>query len=180
MKRYALNSKDQEIVMAVPTADFGYRSNPCLEDRLTGLSYDGLLLFGRVLMALIFVQSGFGKLLDIDGFTASLAGKGVPLAGIFGVIGPGVEFFGGLAVLLGLQTRYAAVLIAVFTIVATAISHRYWEFSDAARRVQEANFMKNVCIIGGFLLLAAVGGGRFSIDTLWRQKASALWSRTSG
>jgi uncharacterized membrane protein YphA (DoxX/SURF4 family) len=93
---------------------------------------------------------------------------GVPLSGIFGVIGPGVEFFGGLAVLLGLQTRYAAVLIAVFTIVATAISHRYWEFSDAARRAQEVNFMKNVCIIGGFLLLAAVGGGRFSIDTLWR------------
>ena len=77
--------------MAVPSADFGYRSNPGLEDRLTGSSYDGLLLFGRVLMALIFVQSGFGKLLDIDGFTASLAGKGVPLAGIFGVIGPGVE-----------------------------------------------------------------------------------------
>ena len=41
--------------MAVPSADFGYRSNPGLEDRLTGLSYDGLLLFGRVLMALIFV-----------------------------------------------------------------------------------------------------------------------------
>jgi hypothetical protein len=52
MKRYTLNSKDQEIVMAVPSADFGCRSNPGLEDRLTGLSYDGLLLFGRVLMAL--------------------------------------------------------------------------------------------------------------------------------
>jgi putative oxidoreductase len=95
---------------------------------------------------------------------------------IFGVIGPCVEFFGGLAVLLGLQIRCAAVLIAVFTVVATAISHRYWD--DAARRGQEVNFMKNVCIIGGFLLLAAVGGGRFGIDTLWRQKASDLWSRT--
>ncbi|MFZ2142549.1 MAG: hypothetical protein WAV78_37365 [Xanthobacteraceae bacterium] len=47
--------------MAVPSTDFGYRSNPRLEDRLTGSSYDGLLLFGRILMALIFVQSGFGK-----------------------------------------------------------------------------------------------------------------------
>ena len=165
--------------MAVPSADSGYRSNPGLEDRLTGSSYDGLLLFGRILMALIFVQSGFGKLLDIGGFTASLASKGVPLAGIFGVIGPCVEFFGGLAVLFGLQTRYAAVLIAVFT-VATAISHRYWEFSDTGRRAEEVNFMKNISIIGGFLVLAAVGGGQFSIDTLWRQKASALWSRTSG
>ncbi|MFZ2142550.1 MAG: DoxX family protein [Xanthobacteraceae bacterium] len=117
---------------------------------------------------------------DIGGFTASLASKGVPLAGIFGVIGPCVEFFGGLAVLFGLQTRYAAVLIAVFTVVATAVSHRYWEFSDAGRRAQEVNFMKNISIIGGFLVLAAVGGGQFSIDTLWRQKALALWSRTSG
>ena len=166
--------------MAVPSTDFGYRSNPRLEDRLTGSSYDGLLLFGRILMALIFVQSGFGKFLDIGGFTASLASKGVPLAGIFGVIGPCVEFFGGLAVLFGLQTRYAAVLIAVFTVVATAISHRYWEFSDAGRRAQEVNFMKNISIIGGFLVLAAVGGGQFSIDTIWRQKALALWSRTSG
>ena len=56
--------------MAVPSTDFGYRSNPRLEDRLTGSSYDGLLLFGRILMALIFVQSGFGKFLDIGGFTA--------------------------------------------------------------------------------------------------------------
>ena len=163
--------------MAVPSTDFGYRSNPRLEDRLTGSSYDGLLLFGRILMALIFVQSGFGKFLDIGGFTASLASKGVALAGIFGVIGSCVEFFGGLAVLFGLQTRYAAVLIAVFIVVATAISHRYWEFSDAGRRAQEVNFMN---IIGGFLVLAAVGGGQVSIDTLWRQKALALWSRTSG
>src|ERR1700730_15207371 len=155
--------------MAVPSADFGYRSNPGLEDRLTGLSYDGVLLFGRVLMALIFVQSGLGKLLDIGGFTASLASKGVPLASVFGVAGPCVEFFGGLAVLLGLDTRYAATLIAVFTLVATAISHRYWEFSGAARKAQEVNFAKNICIVGGFLLLMATGGGRFSLDGLLRR-----------
>src|SRR5262249_21624651 len=71
-------------------------------------SRDALLLFGRVLLALIFVQSGFGKLLDIGGFSASLAGKGVPAASFFATIGAGVECFGGLAVLLGWQTRYAA------------------------------------------------------------------------
>jgi putative oxidoreductase len=126
------------------------------------------LLLGRVLMAFIFVQSGFGKLLHMGGFSASLASKGVPLADVFGVVGPCVEFFGGLAVLLGVQTRYAAGLIAVFTVVATAISHRYWEFSDAARRAQEVNFSKNICIFGGFLLLMATGGGRFSLDGLLR------------
>ena len=135
-----------------------------------GLSHDALLLFGRVIMALIFVQSGFGKLLDIGAFSASLAGKGVPFAGAFGVIGPCVEFFGGLAVLAGWQTRYAAGLIAVFTVVATLISHRYWEYADAARRAQEVNFQKNVCIIGGYLVLIASGGGRLSLDGLLRKR----------
>jgi putative oxidoreductase len=121
-------------------------------------------------MALIFVQSGFGKLLDIGAFSASLAGKGVPFASAFGVIGPCVEFFGGLAVLAGWQTRYAAALIAVFTVVATLISHRYWEYADAARRAQEVNFQKNVCIIGGYLVLIASGGGRFSLDGLFRRR----------
>jgi putative oxidoreductase len=54
----------------------------------------------------------------------------------------------------------------IFTIVATCISHRYWEFSGAARRAQEVNFSKNVCIVGGYLLLLATGGGRFSLDGL--------------
>jgi len=88
----------------------------------------------------------------------------VPFADSLSVVGASVEFFGGLAVLLGLQTRYAAALIAIFTVVATLISHRYWEFSGAERRAQEVNFSKNVCIVGGYLLLMATGGGRFSLD----------------
>jgi putative oxidoreductase len=134
---------------------------------------DALLLFGRVLLALIFVQSGFGKLLDIGGFSASLAGKGVPAASLLATIGACVECFGGLAVLVGWQTRYAAVLIAVFTVVATLISHRYWEYADAARRAQLVNFQKNVCIIGGYLLLVATGAGRFSLDGIIRKMRSA-------
>jgi putative oxidoreductase len=139
-------------------------------DRRGQTSHDALLLFGRVIMALIFVQSGFGKLLDIGAFSASLAGKGVPFASVLGVIGPCFEFFGGLAVLAGWQTRYAAALIAVFTVVATLISHRYWEYADAVRRAQEVNFQKNVCIIGGYLVLVASGGGRFSLDGLLRKR----------
>jgi putative oxidoreductase len=155
-------------MMTAPSTGFEHHTHSVSADRFDQASYDGLLFLGRVLMAFIFVESGFGKLLDMGGFTASLASKGVPLAEVFGVVGPCVEFFGGLAVLLGLQTRYAAGLIAVFTVVATAISHRYWEFSDAARRAQEVNFSKNICIIGGFLLVMATGGGRFSLDGLLR------------
>ena len=58
----------------------------------------------------------------------------------------------------------------VFVIVATAISHRYWEFTEAAaRRTQQGHFMKNVAIIGGFLLMMLTGAGRFSVDG-WRKR----------
>ena len=143
---------------------FQHHAGSAAGGRLMQSSYDGLFLVGRVIMASIFVQSGFGKLLDLGGFAANLASKGVPFADVMSVIGASIEFFGGLAVLLGWQTRYAAALIAVFTIVATCISHRYWEFSGAARRAQEVNFNKNVCIVGGYLLLLATGSGRFSLD----------------
>jgi putative oxidoreductase len=139
-------------------------------DRLAGQAQDALLLIGRVLMAYIFMKSGFGKLMDIGGFSASLASKGVPMASMLGVIGPCVEFFGGLAILTGFRIRYTAPLMALFTVVATGISHRYLDVADAAmRRAQETNFDKNVCMIGGFVVLMAAGAGRFSLDGLRRR-----------
>jgi putative oxidoreductase len=53
-------------------------------------------------------------------------------------------------------------------IVATLISHRFWELQDAARRAQVTQFSKNVAIIGGFVLLHAAGGGRYAVERLWR------------
>jgi putative oxidoreductase len=105
----------------------------------------------------------------MGGFTATLAQRGVPMTDVLGIVGPVVEFFGGIAILLGFFTRTAAVLMTLFVIVATLISHRYWEFADAARRMQQTNFDKNLCIMGGFVLMIAAGGGRFSIDGLWRR-----------
>src|SRR6266581_3189860 len=76
-----------------------------------------------------------------------------------------VEFFGALCVLVGLGTRYAAVLMAGFTLVAALIAHRFWEISDPAMYVNQMNhFLKNVTIVGGFLLLYAAGPGRLSVD----------------
>src|SRR2546427_9042554 len=62
--------------------------------------HDAIVLIARILMAYIFVQGGFFKLMDIGTFTASLTAKGVPLASVLGVAAPCVEFFGGLADLL--------------------------------------------------------------------------------
>lgn len=139
-------------------------------DRFALQAQDAVLLVARILMAYIFIKSGFGKLTDMGGFTNVLASRGVPAPQVFGVIGPCVEFFGGLTILLGFKIRYTAPLMAVFTIVATAISHRYWEFTGPARVAQSVNFEKNVCIIGGFLVLFIAGAGRYSIDGMLRRR----------
>jgi putative oxidoreductase len=128
-----------------------------------------LLLAGRILLGSIFVVSGYGKLFGLAAFAASLEQRGVPAASILAVIGACLEFFGGLAVVLGIEVRYTAVLMIAFVIVATLISHRFWELQDAARRTQATQFSKNVAITGGFVLLLAAGGGRYAVERLWRR-----------
>jgi len=128
---------------------------------------DVALLIGRVLMALIFIPSGYGKLMGLTQFAGNLTNMGVPADYAYwvAVAAGGVEFFGAICVLLGLATRYVAILLAVFTLIAALLAHRYWTFTDAAQiRAQSTNFYKNLAIVGGFLILYAAGGGRWSID----------------
>src|SRR5436190_3454979 len=141
-------------------------------DRAAAAWSDVVWLFGRILIGGIFVQSGFQKLMGLDAFAASLARNGIPaaIAPVLAPIGAGVEFVGGLAVVFGLMTRYAAVLMIVFVIVATLISHRFWELQGPDRRTQTVQFAKNVAIIGGFLFAFVTGGGRLSLDR-WRRVA---------
>jgi putative oxidoreductase len=123
------------------------------------------LLLGRIALGSIFIVSGFGKLTHLGGFEASLAMKGVPLPWLAALVGAPVEFFGGLAIVLGIAGRYAALLMFAFTVVATLISHRYWQYSEAAvRQAQLSNFLKNIAIMGGFLVLFSQGVGRFALD----------------
>jgi len=127
---------------------------------------DVILLLGRVALGAIFVKSGLQKLIALSAFAASLASRGVPQSSVWAVVGATVEFVGGILIVTGLRTREASLLMVLFVIVATGISHRYWEFADAARRLQESQFFKNLSIIGGFVLLFATGSGRFGLDAL--------------
>jgi putative oxidoreductase len=147
------------------------RSHQPWSDRLGAAWNDTICLLGRILIGGIFVQSGFQKLMGLDAFAAGLARNGIPtdIAPILAPIGAGVEFVGGLAIVFGLMTRYAAVLMIVFVIVATLISHRFWVLQGAERRTQTVQFAKNVAIIGGFLFAFVAGGGRLSLDH-WRRR----------
>ncbi len=125
-----------------------------------------ILLLGRVAVATLYLPSGCAKLTNIAGFAGLLASKGLPgPIMVWAVVGAVVEFFGSLAMLLGFKTRYAALLMIVFTLVAAFLSHSYWAVADAgAMRNQFIHFWKNIAIIGGLLFLFARGAGSLSVD----------------
>lgn len=114
----------------------------------------------------IFFYSGFMKTFRFIPYSTA----GWPAEWFWGPVGAGVELVGGILILLGLGTRYAAILMMLFVIVATFSSHRFWEMPPAQVRLQQSQFFKNVAIFGGFVLLFVTGAGRHAVDTLLRRK----------
>ena len=114
-------------------------------------------LAGRILLALLFLLAGYGKLGAYAGTQAYMASKGVPGALLPLVIA--LELGGGALVVAGLWTRAAALALAVFSVLAALIFH-----ANFADQIQQIIFLKNLAIAGGFLLLAARGAGAWSLD----------------
>ena len=146
-------------------------SHPVLSyaDGLAVSAHDAVLLIGRVLLGAIFVTSGWRKIFDIPGFAITMGGRG-GLPEWLGYIAVPVELLGGLAIVLGLGTRYAALLILLFVIIATFSSHAYWTYPAAQQAAQFGQFSKNMSIMGGLVLLFLLAGGRFSLDGLLSRK----------
>ncbi len=99
------------------------------------------------------------SLTAIAGTAGFFASKGLPLPTVTAVIVGLVELLGGLAVLVGFQTRYAAVLLGLFTIGAALVGHLV-----PCDQANQINFFKNLAIAGGFFVLAQHGAGALSID----------------
>lgn len=116
-----------------------------------------LLALGRVLLAHIFIVSGWGKISSYADTAGYMESQGVP--GILLPLVIALELGGGLAVAVGWQTRWVALALAAFTMLAAVLFH--WDFAD---RMQTIQFMKNLAIAGGFLALAAAGPGALSLD----------------
>jgi len=120
-----------------------------------------LILIGRVLLSIIFIQSGWGKIFGYAGTVEHMNAAGVP-----GALLPLViltELGGGLLVLLGLFTRWWAIALAGFCVLAALFFH--WHPED---QMQMINFMKNITIAGGFLVLAGAGPGALALDNRLR------------
>jgi putative oxidoreductase len=124
----------------------------------TNASSAGILV-GRVLLSLMYILAGYSKLTAIGATAGWFASIGLPVPTVTAVVVGLLELAGGLAILVGFQTRIAALVLAAFTVAATLIAHM--NFADMT---QFLFFQKNFAIVGGFLILAAVGAGAYSID----------------
>ena len=129
-----------------------------------------LALLGRVLLAVFFIPAGFGKIAGFAGTVGYATAMGLPLPQVGVAIALVVEIVGGLALLVGFQTRYAALALALalalafFTLVASYFFHGYWALPADQQMMQQLMFFKNIGVIGGLLAFAAHGAGGFSLD----------------
>jgi putative oxidoreductase len=114
-------------------------------------------LLGRILLALIFIVSGVGKISDVAGTAGYIESAGLPGILVWPTIA--LEVLGGIAIVIGFQTRIAAFALALFTLAAAVLFHT--NFADP---MQSIMFMKNLSMAGGLLLLAASGATALSVD----------------
>ena len=147
-------------------------SHPLLScaDGAAATAADIVLLVGRVLIGWLFLTSAWSKFHNMDGYVAYLTNLKVPYPEFFSWIGAPVEFLIGITLILGLATRYATLLCLLFLIVATALAHRYWEYPPAQMGAQYNNFIKNLAIFGGVLVLFVTGPGQISVDRMLSRK----------
>jgi putative oxidoreductase len=124
---------------------------------MTNTTTNTAILVARILLALIFIVSGLGKLGDVQGFGAFMATGGIPAALAWPVVL--FEILAGVALILGLQTRIVALALGAFCVASGLIYH-----FDPADQMQMTSLMKNLGMAGGFVMLAIAGPGRLSVD----------------
>ncbi|MFC4625627.1 DoxX family protein [Daeguia caeni] len=125
----------------------------------TTQSNSGVILISRIFLSILFILAGFNKLIAISGTAQYFASLGLPLPTVTAIFVGLLEFLGGLAILIGFQTRIAALALGIFTIGAILVAHL-----DFSQGMQALMAQKNLAIAGGLFLLSILGAGRLSID----------------
>jgi putative oxidoreductase len=123
-----------------------------------------LVIVGRVLLALMFIVAGFGKLGNLEGTAGYIASGGLPMASVLAVIVGLLELLGGLVIAVGFQARWAALALGLFTLAASVLFHKFWAVPADQAFVQQLMFMKNLSVAGGLFIVAALGAGPVSVD----------------
>lgn len=123
-----------------------------------------IILLARILLMILFIISGWSKLTGFSGTAGYLESLGVPVPLLAAAIAVAVEFFVGILIVVGFYTRPLAFIFALFTLGTAVIGHDFWTMVDAERAANMTQFLKNMSIMGGLLLLGLTGPGKYSID----------------
>jgi len=120
---------------------------------------------GRILLAFMFILSGVGKITGYDGTAAYMASKGMPLVGVLLPLTILTELGGGILLAIGYKARWVALALAGFSVLAALVFHDFWNVTDAAQHMnQQINFLKNLSIAGGMLMVFSMGPGHYCVD----------------
>jgi putative oxidoreductase len=120
-------------------------------------------LIGRILLAFIFILSGYSKIGGFQQTAGYMASKGLPMAQVLLVLTIIIELGGGLMLLLGWRARWAAVAFFLWLIPTTLVFHAFWGIDAAQAQMQQIQFMKNLAIMGGMMYVMAFGSGPYSL-----------------
>ena len=123
------------------------------------MSNDLVLLVARVFLVSLFLASGIPMIFAPGGFAGYMGAIGLPAPLLVTWIVIAIKVLGGLAVLVGFQTRYGAYAIAAFALGSALLGHTNWADANEFN-----NFFKNLAIAGGFLALSVSGPGALSVD----------------
>lgn len=123
-----------------------------------------LSLIGRLLLAALFLPAGLSKIGGFEGTVGYIAAAGLPMPQLAAVVAIVVEIVAPLALIVGWGTRWAALALALFTLVASFGFHNFWAMPAEQAMVQQQMFFKNIAVVGGLLVLAAFGAGALSMD----------------
>jgi putative oxidoreductase len=121
-------------------------------------------LAGRILLAGIFIISGFGKIFGFGGTVAYIQSAGLPAAQLAAIVAIIVELGGGILLVMGWKARWAAAALFVFAFVASIGFHAFWASPPDQAMMQQIQFMKNLAIMGGMLYIVVYGSGPLSVD----------------
>ena len=131
-----------------------------------------IALMARILLGFLFVQAGYRKLFGgIPAAVGAMTNHGIPFSDILVWGAIVVELGGGLCLMAGLLTRWAALALGAYTLALALIFHAYWLAPAAEAATQRAIFLNHISIIGGMLAIVAFGGGCLSLDALMRRKS---------
>ena len=115
-------------------------------------------LVGRILIALLFVPAAIGKITGFEGTVSYIQSAGLPLPTLAAIAAIAVELLAPIAIIVGFKTRYAAAILALFTIAASFGFHQFWSLPADKVIMNQMMFFKNLAIAGGLLILAAHSG----------------------